>query len=263
MSFRTFSLVLLGGFVGISFAEDRDGRLPTGNGVTSGQIVKDPLERGETPQQVGEIFTIASIEDRFAVDSSRSYSILDRAEAEAAKIREAASAVRLKAYKEKLVEVTKKGDFDKAVAIKATIERLEKDPDFAIKEPKARKQKPKDLVKFGGHSYAFIKDVASWHIAQRKCEDMGGHLAIADTPQKTAFIFEFCKKHGSAAWVGATDEEAEGEWKWVNGKPAFFASPHVSKTSNGNENYMVFDLTLGDWNDVSSGRAFYICEWDR
>lgn len=164
-----------------------------------------------------------------------------------------ANATRVKAFRQVLTDATKAGDFDAATTIKERVADAEKDG--------SPKERPKGVVKFGGHEYAYVIEAVTWHIAKRRCEEMGGHLAIINTPNEQGFIFNLCRTTGNGAWVGATDEEAEGKWKWIDGSDARFNSPHVSVNGNELEHYMIFDLTLNDWNDVGAGRAPFICEW--
>lgn len=84
-------------------------------------------------------FVLPSVEDKYASAASTAEAVVAKAEAEAAKLRKAAAEIRLKAYKDRLAEVTKSGDFDKALAVKARIEELEKelegDPKLQPKTP--------------------------------------------------------------------------------------------------------------------------------
>ena len=206
-------------------------------------------------------FLLQSAEDKFASAASSAEAAIAKAEAEAAKSRKAAAEVRLKAYKDRLAEVIKTGDFDKAVAVKARIEQLEKEPEGEpIKPPK--RPRPKETARFQGHTYALIKENVTWHIAKQRCEEMGGHLVILDDSRELPFVLELCKKHGSAAWIGATDEETEGKWKWVNGSDAHFSGPHISNT-RGSEHFIALDPSVGDYNDVGADRLVFVCEWDR
>ena len=121
--------------------------------------------------------------------------------------------------------------------------------------------KPEKTLPFGGHRYALITSPATWHLAKRRCEEMGGYLVILNSPEEQAFVLELCRTEKQFVWVGASDEEMEGSWKWVDGSEAQFNSRHVTN-SNGHEHYMAFDLSLNDFNDVGSGRAPYVCEWN-
>lgn len=167
-----------------------------------------------------------------------------------------AAAARLKTYKSQLALATKSGDFDKATAIKAAIEVMEADPEGI-------RPKPKDVLKFEGHSYALIRDPVTWHIAKRRCEDMGGYLACLESPKEIAFIANALKVAGADAWIGCSDEEKEGAWTWVNGKPASLPGANPDN-AHGAEHHMHWNKGLSTWHDYPAGvRIFYVCEWNQ
>ncbi len=190
---------------------------------------------------------LTGAEEKFAAE-------VVKADMEAAKIKHAAAEVRLKAYREALTAATKAGDFDKAMALKARIEELEQEPTAQpLKRPR-----PKDLVRFQGHSYALVKDAVTWHVAKQRCEEMGGHLVVVNNPNESAFILKLCGDE--TAWAGASDEEVEGQWKWIDG-----TSVTMAFDINNQEG---FDHCMVVWQhhfaDGTAGRRYsYVCEWDR
>jgi len=44
---------------------------------------------------------------------------------------------------------------------------------------------------------------------------MGGYLACIETSEEDQFILRLCQ--GNDAWLGGTDEENEGDWRWLTG----------------------------------------------
>lgn len=190
---------------------------------------------------------LPAAEEKFAAEVAK-------ADAESAKIKHAAAETRLKAYREALQSATKAGDFDKAMMLKARIEELEQEPEAApLKRPR-----PKDVMRFQGHTYALVKDAVTWHVAKQRCEEMGGHLACMETPAEEHFVKQLCGQ--ANVWVGATDEETEGVWKWCVG-----TSPvrlKIALSDSAFEHYL--SLFNGEWHDGPSGhRHHYVCEWDR
>jgi hypothetical protein len=89
--------------------------------------------------------------------------------------------------------------------------------------------------------YALYKTATSWTTAKKNAETVGGHLAILETSQESADLYErlsnllspadlaktVAKDGGGSSyvWLGASDSAAgvigasEGNWRWVNGTP--------------------------------------------
>jgi hypothetical protein len=137
-----------------------------------------------------------------------------------------------------------------------------------------------------GHDYQRIDIPMSWRVAKKLCEQLGGHLATATTVDENEFIYrQFGRDH--VCWLGATDEEDEGTWKWITGEPWDYENWHAGEPSNNNDGGVENYLTLGNtqpvvangtsyfyrfgarWNDhVGSGEyhgasiAYPVCEWD-
>jgi Lectin C-type domain len=203
-------------------------------------------------------FLLPSVEDTFSSESAKGDALVAKAEAEAAALRKTAAANRLKAYQARLAEVTMSGDFDKAQAVKARIEQLEKEPESKPAKT-AKRPRPKDTVRFGGHSYALIKELATWHVAKQRCEEMGGHLVCVNGLQEQQFVATLCGT--SAAWVGATDETEEGQWYNVDGSSAIYSGAVVDN-AGGLEHWMSWNGER--FNDFhAGGRNWYVCEWHK
>lgn len=205
-------------------------------------------------------FLLPSVEVKYASESTKADAITAKAEAEAAKLRKLAAEVRIKAYKDKLAEITKTGDFDKAQQVKARITQLENEPEGESHKP-SKRPRPKDTVKFGGHVYALIKEPATWHVAKQRCEEMGGHLATLETEKEIAFAADLAKKSGLNVWIGITKEE--GSWKWVTGDSAHIPGVAIDN-ANDIEHHIHWSAGINNWNDGPAGWKYpCICEWDR
>jgi Lectin C-type domain len=203
---------------------------------------------------------LPSVESQYSAEAAKAEAEVARAETEAAKARKAAAATRLKAYKERLAEVTKAGDFDKAQAIKARIEQLEKEPESKPAKT-AKRPRPKDTVRFGGHTYALIKDPASWHVAKQRCEEMGGHLIVIDSSAEGAFFESLCTTT-DWTWAGASDEETEGKWVWVTGKQ-LARTDWIAMDGSEEQHYLGFNRLSKKWHDCNEEhRVHFVCEWD-
>lgn len=201
---------------------------------------------------------IQAAEEKYATEVAKAEAVVTKAESDLAKARKAAAETRLKAYKERLAEVTKTGDFDKALTVKARIEQLEKDPESEPAKP-SKRPRPKDTVKFGGHTYALIKEPATWHVAKQRCEEMGGHLVCVNNKKESEFVAKLCGTQLTA--IGASDELEEGSLVNVDGTASMFHTPPAD-SHLPLDHWVVWDGTrFVVWQ--AGGRGAYVCEWDR
>lgn len=161
-----------------------------------------------------------------------------------------ANADRLKVLRQVLTDATKAGDFDAAMSVKALV--------TAAEEAGATRPKPKNVVKFGGHEYALIEEKVTWHVAKKRCEEMGGNLACMESQDELNAIRSLCVSTKLNAWLGASDEESEGDWKWITGKSVQFAFRHDN--SGDAEHYLAW--YGGSWEDIGDTRFAFVCEWD-
>ena len=137
---------------------------------------------------------------------------------------------------------------------------------------------PEDAVNFGGHAYKFYPDVLSWRQARTRCEQMGGCLAVINSQAENTFIFELTtmelariNRRGKldGIWLGATDEEVEGKWVWIDGKrmSAPMWNPGQPNNAGGDEHYLWMWIKKdGLWTDQADSpkevTSFFVCEWE-
>lgn len=162
---------------------------------------------------------------------------------------------RIKGFKSILTDATKAGDFETATAIKIKLEAAERE---SITRPK-----PRNVVKFGGHDYALIEEKATWHVAKKRCEEMGGHLVCVETPAEEAFVLSITARFSETFWVGATDEDTENEWRWVDGTPVKLAQMIVDNAQSA-EHHLYCGRDPVSFGDFLGGRRMaFLCEWEK
>jgi hypothetical protein len=76
-----------------------------------------------------------------------------------------------------------------------------------------------------GHFYAFFLEELTWDAARIQAESytfagVRGHLATITSAQEQEFLIDNGWSPTASFWLGATDAEIEGEWRWVVGPEA-------------------------------------------
>ncbi|QEH35420.1 Serine/threonine-protein kinase PrkC [Aquisphaera giovannonii] len=125
---------------------------------------------------------------------------------------------------------------------------------------------------FNGKRYKAFPDLLTWHQAEERCRDFGGRLAVVRSAAENRFLTGLLREGGVAnAWLGCTDEKAEGRWVWVTGEPLRYANwdrPQQQPNNKGGiEHYAVlmtrFDGTWSDQpDDGRQEKPGFICQWD-
>ncbi|XP_071025328.1 C-type lectin domain family 4 member M-like [Oncorhynchus clarkii lewisi] len=69
--------------------------------------------------------------------------------------------------------------------------------------------------KFESCWYFVSSEIKTWSESRQDCVERGADLVIVNSREKQRFLFAFNKR----AWIGLTDNETEGSWKWVDGTP--------------------------------------------
>ncbi len=123
---------------------------------------------------------------------------------------------------------------------------------------------------FGESVYQFIPSRFPWRRAKREAETQGGHLAVitseAEYEALREYLLPLLKESNDMCWLGASDEETEGTWKWVTGEPfQFFKwapdAPNDGSSSEGAQDFLAwhFQSKYGErrieWNDLRGGDA--------
>jgi hypothetical protein len=149
-------------------------------------------------------------------------------------------------------------------------------PTPPLQEPPA----PAAKITAAGHTYQFIRSGLSWHDAKAAAEKLGGHLACVTSAEEydalREYLLPLLTTENAACWLGASDEENEGEWKWITGEPFDFIkwASGAPSDSQGGQDFLAWHCQskYGDrrieWNDVSgpsearSGGG-YLVEWEK
>ena len=152
----------------------------------------------------------------------------------------------------------------------------------------------KTVLRHGGHVYVVVPRPETWTRAARLARQAGGRLAIIDSADENRFLFTRLTALGIATrapdgggavyvWLGASDAEKEGDWKWVDGRrladgyTRWGKGPLGKEPDNfrGRQDYLALGLTgwpagrpggLGSpsqWNDLDGeNHLAWVVEFD-
>ena len=105
---------------------------------------------------------------------------------------------------------------------------------------------------YNGHTYLLTK-AETWFQAQAEAQSLGGNLVtINDQAEQDWLTTTFGTGN---LWIGYTDQETEGVWKWINGETSAYTNWNQGEPNNlGNEDFGVF-WSNGKWNDWNGGNS--------
>ena len=112
-----------------------------------------------------------------------------------------------------------------------------------------------------GQRFTWYKEKMAWKAARAFCASTGGRLAVLDNQVLNDLVYG--KFPTTRFWLGASDEQHEGSWEWINGKNIRDEKYHNWRKGqpNGGTKENCLLLIDGDWIDVScEGRRWPLCE---
>lgn len=195
----------------------------------------------------------------------------------------------LKSLADAQAAATQAADLDEAIRvrdaityIKALVPTLPTTPDKATQETISKLEReiarlnsrlrrapppappvPREAVRFNGHAYLVVPGPVTWHLATEWCENNGGSLVRIESEEEHKFVGELLRKTSQIeAWIGGSDEETEGVWKFPDGSPLKFTKfgPAQPNNADGFEHYLVYGRR--GWYDIYAGkRTAFVCEW--
>ncbi|XP_006900871.1 PREDICTED: C-type lectin domain family 17, member A [Elephantulus edwardii] len=149
--------------------------------------------------------------------------------------------------------------------LKKDIDRLKADTDQSLVELRGlldcnRVTCPEGWLPFEGKCYYFSPNTKPWDAARKFCQENYSHLVIISSPAEQKFV---ASAHGSPRvyWLGLTDKNQEGVWKWLDGSPVTLSFWDPQEPNNlWNEDCASMNRD-GTWNDLACEKTTYwICE---
>ncbi len=117
------------------------------------------------------------------------------------------------------------------------------------------------LRAWGDSQYAFCDGDTSWEKARARCVERGGDLVIIEDQAEFEFLRAELQVRAGEWWIGASDLEDEGEFRWHDGAPLpadderwAWSQPDDGVGNNGDEDCVVFgganSPVKGEWHDT-------------
>ncbi|XP_053183583.1 C-type lectin domain family 4 member F-like [Scomber japonicus] len=120
---------------------------------------------------------------------------------------------------------------------------------------------PDDWKKYNNKCYyvSAQRVSKSWDKSKKDCEDRGAHLAIINSRDEQDFVSKFYDR----TWIGLSDKDLEGHWKWVDGTDLVGDGYWQEGEPNNDRNIehcAEVSRKGGGWNDMPcSERLSWVC----
>ncbi|XP_044874224.1 C-type lectin domain family 4 member F-like [Mauremys mutica] len=123
---------------------------------------------------------------------------------------------------------------------------------------------------YGGNLYYFSQGKKSWDEAEQFCVSWNSHLTSVSSQAEQEFLSS--ENQGEAHWIGLTDRETEGSWRWADGTEyradasrRFWAenepNNHDPKNDGGEDCVHTDPRFRNLWNDYKCTEPFrWICK---
>ncbi|XP_041789790.1 CD209 antigen-like protein E [Chelmon rostratus] len=112
-------------------------------------------------------------------------------------------------------------------------------------------------------SFYYVSSIKkSWKESRADCLQRGADLMIINSTEEQ----DFTRKFHKFMWIGLTDSETEGMWKWVDGTPlttSYWTPGEPNSYEGQNEDCVELKShdMINSWNDKPcEGQNFWICE---
>ncbi|XP_026215270.1 C-type lectin domain family 4 member M-like isoform X2 [Anabas testudineus] len=118
-----------------------------------------------------------------------------------------------------------------------------------------------ELRYFSGSFYYISSSEKSWEEGRNDCRQKGTDLVIINSREEQDFIRGWKKR----TWIGLTDEQTEGTWRWVDGTvlttPRFWAESEPNNEGDEDCAEIKHYDSQNSWNDVPCNVGkYWICE---
>ena len=114
-------------------------------------------------------------------------------------------------------------------------------------------------------------DALAWRDARDHCASYGAHLVTIGSAEENAFVHTNFASLTPEIWIGASDEDVEGDWQWVTGEDWVYTNwaPDEPNDYLTGEDYAIMSWLHGKWADYRGyvdGAPVdwwpFVCEWE-
>lgn len=114
---------------------------------------------------------------------------------------------------------------------------------------------------YNGHTYK-LSTAGTWQEAQAQAQKSGGNLVTINDKAEQDWIAQTFKYdlNTQALWIGLTDQETEGDFKWINGEPLTYtnwASGEPNKQVSENKDGSVIDPETVDYTMIYTKYGYF------
>ncbi|MCW9681991.1 lectin-like protein, partial [Dolichospermum planctonicum UHCC 0167] len=115
------------------------------------------------------------------------------------------------------------------------------------------------MFNYNGNTY-LLTNLLTWEQAQAEAQSLGGNLVTIDSQEEQDWLVSTFGDT-EQLWIGYTDEETEGQFKWASGETSTYTNWFSGQPDNGGpdgENYVVMNFgAAGQWNDYPNALTPY------
>ncbi|XP_060711195.1 CD209 antigen-like protein C [Hemiscyllium ocellatum] len=133
--------------------------------------------------------------------------------------------------------------------------------DISQLKMKLPRECPEDWRRFQRNCYYFSLESKNWTEAQRACASLDANLVVINRRWKQAFVKKWLQNKNH--WIGLTDSDSEGDWRWVDGTNYTSSVKFWSEgePNNASDEDCAEIYSNGGWNDRSCDVSQqWICE---
>ncbi|XP_052330070.1 uncharacterized protein LOC118377339 isoform X14 [Oncorhynchus keta] len=118
----------------------------------------------------------------------------------------------------------------------------------------------------GSSCYYTTTVIKTWEESRKDCNERGAHLVIINSREEQTFINGLYGP-GNETWIGLTNVDTEGTWKWVDDTPlttAYWKTGKPSSSLGADQDCVAFfhhSSDPGEWNNEECHKSTnWICE---